>query len=96
MRPIKIYVTEEQLEVLKARAGTVESISSYARRMLLSEGAEPRTPGTRSVLNPSAEMPTAPKPKLMSALPYPHEHPCFLSGEEKHRQCLRCCICGKK
>lgn len=44
----------------------------------------------------ASESTSASRPKLMSALPYPHVHPCFLSEEEKHRQCLRCCICGKK
>jgi hypothetical protein len=52
---------------------------------------------------PKFQMPAkfihAEKPKLMSALPYPHEHPCFLDGSEKHQKCLKClkcCVCGKK
>lgn len=80
-------------EVLDVRARPLAH-EQYGR-LEISEDEPPATPA-------KVEIPSVPqgvaevKEKPMSQTPIPHIHPCFLSGEEKHRQCLKCCICGKK
>lgn len=94
-------MTEDQLEELRKRKGIGESDSSYIRRMLFeSMGVEPRkaedsaseTGRTRRLV-PSAEMPTAPKPKSDRPHMWEYGHPKCSEVDLAHKGHTECCTC---
>jgi len=64
----------------------IDKESGYGKPRAVSMGGEPRAPGTRSVLNPSAETPTPPKPTET----FKHRHCWEFPVPHAHKTCCDC------